>query len=233
MVKLWYFRGVLNFCAVIPCFNHPNSVATVASRAREYCPVLIVDDGSTFLLPEVPGCSILRQEENRGKGAALRAGFQYAVEQGFTHVMTLDADGQHFAEDLPKFLAAAREQSEALVVGVRDFRVSGCPAARRWSNGVSNFWFRIETGLALGDSQCGFRCYPLELVRRLKTGSGRFAFELEFMVRAAWGGTPIVTVPVKCIYESEQVSRSHFRPVRDFAHIAFMSLGLALQSRRK
>ena len=233
MVKLWYFCGVLNFCTVIPCFNHSNSVGSVARRAREYCPVLIVDDGSIALLPEVPGCSILRREQNGGKGAALQSGFQYAVEQGFTHVITFDADGQHFAEDIPKFLAAARARPDVLIVGVRDFAASECPPARRWANGVSNFWFRVETGLALRDSQCGFRCYPLELVRQLKTSSGRFAFELEFMVRAAWGRTPIIPLPIKCIYGAEQVSRSHFRPVRDFAHIALMSLGLALQSRWK
>lgn len=217
-------------CVIIPCFNHSAAVAAVARAAQAHCLVLIVDDGSTAPLPELPGCSVLRQERNCGKGAALRAGFQRAGQLGFSHAITMDADGQHFAQDLPKFLAAAQAQPGALVVGVRDFYASRCPPARRHSNRISTFWFRAETGVRLGDSQCGFRCYPLALTRRLKTRWGRYAFELEFMVRASWVGAPIVAVPVKCIYESGQLPRSHFRPVRDLAHITIMNIGLVLQS---
>ena len=142
----------------------------------------------------------------------------------------MDADGQHFTEDLPKFLAAARTQPEAFIVGVRDFFAAGCPTHRRRSNAVSTFWFRVESGVKLGDTQCGFRCYPLALVQRLRTRAGRYAFELEFMVRASWVGTPIVAVPVKCSYEPNQIRQSHFRPVKDLAHITFMNIGLVLQS---
>jgi uncharacterized protein (DUF2062 family) len=220
----------MKFCAVIPCFNHPTTVAAVAQSARAHCPVIVVDDGSTQPLPDLPGCDLIRLEKNSGKGAALRAGFQRAVELGFTHAITLDADGQHFAEDLPEFMAAASLQPESLIVGVRDFFAAGCPVHRRRSNAVSTFWFRIETGVRLPDTQCGFRCYPLALTHRLKPRSGRYAFELEFMVRAAWIGTPIVAVPVKCTYAPDQIRQSHFRPVRDLAHITLMNIGLVLQS---
>jgi glycosyltransferase involved in cell wall biosynthesis len=189
-----------------------------------------VDDGSTVPLPGLPGVTLLRLERNRGKGAALRAGFERATQMGFSHAITMDGDGQHFAENLPKFLAAAQAQPDALVVGVRDFYESGCPAARRRSNRVSTFWFRVETGVQLCDSQCGFRCYPLALAQRLKTRSGHYAFELEFMVRASWVGAPIVAVPVKCSYEPDQLRQSHFRPVRDLAHITIMNIGLVIQS---
>src|SRR6266545_4696292 len=101
---------------------------------------------------------------------------------------------------------------------------------RRRRNPVSTFWFRVETGVRLGDTQCGFRCYPLSLTRRLKTRSGRYAFELEFLVRASWVGTPIVAVPVECIYQPDQLRHSHFRPVVDLAHITIMNIGLVLQS---
>ncbi len=231
-------------CIVIPCFNHVTTVAAVARAALAHAPVLIVDDGSTIALPEIPGCLRLRLEKNSGKGAALRAGLNRAAELGFTHAITMDSDGQHFAEDLPKFLELARTQSGALLVGVRDFYAAGCPTHRRRSNAVSTFWFRIETGVRLGDTQCGFRCYPLALAQKIKTRSGRYAFELEFMVRASWMGTPIVAVPVNCIYhpvagEGERIStqkcpsefrQSHFRPVRDLAHITIMNIGLVLQS---
>ncbi|HEY2330178.1 MAG TPA: DUF2062 domain-containing protein [Verrucomicrobiae bacterium] len=219
----------MKFCVVIPCFNHATTVAAVARPAQEHFPVLVVDDGSTVPLPELPNCTLIQLKPNRGKGAALRAGLQRAAELGFTHAITMDADGQHFAEDLPKFLAAATAQPGALIVGVRDFFAAGCPTHRRRSNAVSTFWFRVETGVRLGDTQCGFRCYPLALAQRLKARSGRYAFELEFMVRASWVGTPIVVVPVKCTY-ADGIRNSHFRPVKDLAHITAMNIGLVLQS---
>ena len=217
-------------CVIIPCFNHAATVATVARAALTHCPVIVVDDGSTVPLPELPGCTLIRLEHNSGKAAALRAGFQRATELGFTHGITMDADGQHFAEDLPQFLTLAQAHPDSLAVGVRDFYAAGCPTHRRRSNAVSTFWFRAETGVRLGDTQCGFRGYPLALTQRLKTRAGRYAFELEFMVRAAWVGTPIVAVPVKCTYAPGKAGQSHFRPVRDLAHITTMNIGLVLQS---
>ena len=216
-------------CVLIPCFNHAATVAGVVRAAQAHCPVLVVDDGSTVTLPELPGCPVLRLPQNAGKAAALRAGFQRATELGFTHAITMDADGQHFAEDLPSFLALAAARPEILAVGVRDFYAAGCPTHRRRSNAISTFWFRVETGMRLGDTQCGFRGYPLALTQRLKPRSGRYAFELEFLVRAAWIGTPVVAVPVKCTY-ADGIRNSHFRPVRDLAHITIMNVGLVLQS---
>lgn len=220
----------MKLCVIIPCYNHVATVAEVVRGAQTHCPVIVVDDGSTVPLPELPGCPVHRLERNSGKGAALRAGFQVASELGYTHVITMDADGQHFPEDLPKFLEAARANPEAMLVGVRDFIAAGCPTHRRRSNAVSTFWFWTETGVRLGDTQCGFRCYPLVLTQQLKARSGRYAFELEFMVRASWMGTPLVAVPVKCSYAPDQIRQSHFRPVRDLAHITFMNIGLVAQS---
>lgn len=217
-------------CVIIPCYNHADTVARVAQAARAYCPVIVVDDGSTAELPDLPGCTVRRLDSNRGKGAALRAGFSHATELGYTHAITMDADGQHFAEDLPQFLSLIRDQPEALGVGVRDLAAAGCPKHRQRSNAVSTFWFRVETGVHLGDTQCGFRSYPLALTQQLKTRSGRYAFELEIMVRSAWVGTPLVAVPVKCTYAPREVGQSHFRPVRDLLHITAMNIGLVLQS---
>jgi len=217
-------------CIIIPCYNHGATVAAVALAARSHCPVIVVDDGSTVRLPELPGCVVVRLERNSGKGTALRAGFQRAIELCFTHAITMDSDGQHFADDLPEFLAAAQTQPNALIVGVRDFYAAGAPAGRRRSNSVSTFWFHVETGVRLGDTQCGFRCYPLSLTQQLKIRSGRYAFELEFMVRASWVGTPVVAVPIKCVYQPDQVRHSHFRPVADLTHITIMNIGLVLQS---
>ncbi|HEU6449192.1 MAG TPA: DUF2062 domain-containing protein [Verrucomicrobiae bacterium] len=219
----------MKYCVLIPCFNHSNTVAAVARDAQPFAPVIVVDDGSTQPLPELPGCEIIRLEKNSGKGAALRVGFRRAMERGFTHAITMDADGQHFAEDLPGIISAAQSQPEALIVGIRDIRKAGAVWHRQISNAVSNFWFRVETRVPLRDTQCGFRCYSLALAERLKTKSGRYAFELEFMVRASWIGTPLVPAPVKCTYASGN-RNSHFRPVVDLARITRMNFVLVVQS---
>lgn len=217
-------------CVLIPCYNHSATVGAVAQAAVAHAPVIVVDDGSTEKLPELSGCEVVRLKQNGGKATALRAGFVRAMELGFTHAITMDADGQHFAEDLPKFLSAAAQQPESYLVGVRNLVAAGCPKHRQRSNRISTFWYRIETGVRLRDTQCGFRCYPLALVQQLKIRSDRYAYELEFMVRAAWVGTSIVAVPVKCTYEPGKTGTSHFRTVRDFVHITNRNIILVLQS---
>lgn len=216
----------MKLCIVIPVFNHAASLAEVVRGAQTHCPVIVVDDGSTDNPPALDGVTLIRFEHNRGKAAALRAGFVKAVELGFTHAITMDADGQHFANDVPKFLAAAQRQPEALLVGVRDFVAAGAPARRRRANANSSFWFRVATGVPLGDVQCGFRCYPLATVLKLRVSAERYAFELECLVRAAWAGVPLVAVPAGVRYEPELVRGSHFRPIVDFLRIAKLQAGL-------
>src|SRR5258706_9010600 len=228
--RSWICDDQMKLCVIIPCFNHSATVAPVALQAQTHCPVILVDDGSTEKLPDLPMARVIRLEQNRGKGAALLAGFQEAARDGFTHAITMDADGQHCAEDLPKFFSAAEAQPDALIVGVRDLIAAGAPVGRRRSNAVSSFWFRVETGVRLADTQCGFRCYPLALAQQLQIRSGRYAFELEFLVRAAWVGTSIVPVPIRSSYQPEQLRLSHFRPIVDLARITSMNIGLVLQS---
>ena len=148
----------MNPCVILPVFNHAASLAMVARGALAHCPVIIVDDGSTDRPPALDGVTLIRFEHNRGKAAALQAGFAKAGKLGYTHAITMDADGQHFAEDVPKFLTEASRQPAALLVGVRDFSAAGAPARRRRANSFSNFWFWAATGVRLDDTQCGFRC---------------------------------------------------------------------------
>ncbi|HVM59508.1 MAG TPA: DUF2062 domain-containing protein [Verrucomicrobiae bacterium] len=220
----------MNACIVIPSFNHSATVAAVVEGAQAHGEVIVVDDGSTEPLPPLPGARIVRFEHNRGKGAALRAGFAAAREAGYTHAVTLDADGQHAPDAIPEFLDAARRQPEALLVGVRDFVAAGAPKRRGRANAFSNFWFRAETGIVLGDTQCGFRCYPLDLMSRLRIRSDRYAFEYETLVRAAWCGAPVVAVPVQCSYRPEQVRRSHFRPVVDMCRMSHLNARLVMEA---
>jgi uncharacterized protein (DUF2062 family) len=217
-------------CVIIPCYNHGGTVAGVVRSAQSFAPVIVVDDGSIPPVPELPGAIVARLERNQGKGDALREAFRRAVAMGFTHGVTMDSDGQHSAEDLPNILEAAGRSGNALIVGVRNLKAEGVPNGRRRSNAISRFWFWVETGLRLADTQCGFRCYPLELTQRLRLRSGRYAYEMEFLVRASWSGTEIVDVPVACIYLPDHIRASHFRPVADFLHIAYLNVGWVLQA---
>lgn len=216
-------------CIIIPCYNHAATIVEVARAAVAYCPVMVVDDGSIEPVDLPADIQVVRLEQNRGKAAALCVGFERAADQGFTHAITMDADGQHFPEDLPKFLEEAAREPSALLVGIRDFLAAGAPARRRRANAFSNFWFRIETGLRLADTQCGFRCYPLALVRRLRVRSARYAYELEVLVRATWAGAALVPVPVRCQYQPQQIQQSHFRPLVDTLRISRLNMGLVFQ----
>ena len=220
----------MNVCVVIPVFNHADTAGEVTAAASRQFPVIVVDDGSTDGLQLPANVDVLRLPENRGKGAALRAGFERARQRGFTHAITMDADGQHSVEDLHNFATACAQQPGALVIGVRDLVRAGAPAGRRRSNAVSNFWFHVETAVRLSDTQCGFRAYPLAEIGAIQIRSERYAFELELLVRSAWVGIPLVPVPVSVKYSASTMARSHFRPIVDLVRITVMNIGLVLQS---
>ena len=221
-------------CVVIPVYNHGLTVRQVAGGARRFFPVITVDDGSTDDTPNAldqePGVTVVRLPTNLGKGAALRAGFAKAEELGFTHAITMDADGQHSIDALEAFATLCQQHPNALIIGVRDLKQAGAPRLRRASNDLSTFWFRFETGVRLPDTQCGYRCYPLAAIRPLRVCSGRYAFELEIMVKAAWAGLPLVPCPVVADYAAPTSRLSHFHPWRDMAHVSWLHCRLATQA---
>lgn len=219
-------------CVLIPVFNHGRTVGAVARAARAVLPVIVVDDGSTdetsAALAAEEGLVLVTLSRNRGKGAALRAGFGKAAELGFTHAITLDADGQHAAGALGDFALASRRRPEGVIVGVRDLEAAGAPASRRASNALSALWFRFETGLRLPDTQCGYRCYPLAATRALRVAAEGYAYELEVLVKAAWAGIPLEPLPVAVDYAAPTSRLSHFDPWRDLARVSWTHARLAL-----
>ncbi len=221
-------------CVVIPVFNHGLTVQRVVRGAKEMFPVIAVNDGSTDDTPAVlageGGITVVTLPRNRGKGAALRAGFDRAAEMGFTHAITIDADGQHDTEELNLFAAACRLRPDAFIIGVRDLKRAGAPFGRRATNALSTFWFRFETGERLTDTQCGYRCYPLAATRRLQVASEHYAFELEIMAKAAWAGTPLLAQPVSADYAAPTSHLSHFDPWRDMARISRVHSRLSMQT---
>src|SRR4051812_6050555 len=211
-------------CVLVPVYNHGLTVQQVVHGAKASFPVIVVDDGSTDQTPSLlaaeSGITFLTLKPNQGKAAALKAGFAKAEELGYTHAITIDADGQHPVSALGEMAAACRKMPDAFIIGVRNLKAARAPFPRRLSNALSTFWFRFETGVRLNDTQCGFRVYPLAALRRLNVESDRYAFELEVMVKAAWAGIPLVPQPVPVDYEAPTSRLSHFHPLRDFLRIS-------------
>ena len=154
----------------------------------------------------------------------MKAGFREARERGFDYVITLDADGQHFPNDIPLFLEALHRHPDALIVGSRDLAAQGMPSRNTFANRFSNFWFRLQTGIALPDTQTGFRLYPLRRIgRRLWWLTARYEAELALLVYAAWKGIELVPIKIQVYYPPAGERVTHFRPVYDFVRVSLLN----------
>lgn len=222
-------RGV-RICVIIPTYNNSGTLARVVSEVLDFLPdVIVVDDGSTEAPVELPPTvELLRHERNRGKGAALLTAFKRARERGFTHAISIDSDGQHYPSDLPLFIKAILRRPDSIIVGNR-FDKSLFDAAdkmnggSKFANKFSNFWFAVQTGVALPDTQTGFRAYPLNRLHWLGLVTPRYEAELELMVFASWHGVHIESIPIRVYYPPAQERVSHFRPASDFARISVLN----------
>ena len=169
----------VTLAVVIPVYNHLDTLRDVVERTLKVCPeVIVVDDGSTPpAASKLDGLevTIVRHEKNQGKGAALRSGADMAHRLGKSHMATIDADGQHDPQDLPKLVAAAEKNPWSLVIGKRDFTVPNVPTGSKVGRTFGNFWIRLQTGQIPGDIQSGFRIYPVCVIRELKTWMRTFA----------------------------------------------------------
>ncbi len=211
---------------LIPIVDEASTIGEIVTRARRYGAVLVVDDGSSDgsgAAAARAGAEVLRLDRRRGKGAALRAGFAEALVRNAGLVITLDGDGQHDPDDIPRLLEAAAAFPEALILGGRlaglPLRGEGAiPNGRLNAMRVSGFFINWLTGFSLTDTQSGFRVYPAKLVAAVKPRWGGFIFETEILVRAAADGWPLLEFPIGFIPSKGRPSR--FRPVRDGVAVA-------------
>ena len=216
-------------CVIVPTYNNAATLREVLDRILAvHRPVIVVNDGSTDATADIlagfgNSVEVVTHAVNRGKGAALVSGFHHAAACGYTHAITIDSDGQHFPEDIPAVLQAHAANPAAIVVGQRDIEARNMPGKNTFTNKFSNFWFYIQTGVKLRDTQTGFRLYPLQQLRGLRCITSRYEAELELMVYASWHGTRIVSVPIRVHYPPAGVRVSHFRPGRDFARISVLN----------
>jgi len=216
-----YGTSAGRFAVLIPVYNHAGGVISVVERVLALdLPVWVVDDGSTdgtaAALERFSGIQVLRHEENRGKGEAIRTGF--AAMAGKTDwAVTLDADGQHDPADVPGLIRAIPMGGRPIVIGRREGMIGGdVPWTSRFGRKFSNFWVRAAGGPVLSDTQSGFRIYPLPEAIRLGVRARRFQFEVEILVRARWAGIPVIEAPVRVSYTPGMTRISHFRPFVDF-----------------
>ena len=208
-------------CILIPTYDNPRTIRDVVVSVRALCPdVVVVDDGSgpenraeVEKLGEEGLALVTFREENGGKGAAVKTGFAFAHEHGFTHAVQVDADGQHALDDIRKFLELVRAQPDAVILGQPIFDETA-PTHRMLLRKVTIFWTRREVGDdRVGDPLCGFRAYPIAAALATRTIGDRMDFDPEIVVRLAWMGVPIVHVPTPVRYIAGGVS--HWRAFED------------------
>lgn len=226
--------SALNCCVIIPTYNNQQTIAAVINDVLEYAhSVIVVNDGATDSTPEIlKGFSdkidVVSYSPNRGKGIALRTGIRHAQEKGFRYAITIDSDGQHFADDIPVFIEAIEEQPDSLIVGARNLNQENMPKKNTFGNKFSNFWFRFQTGIKLPDTQSGYRLYPIEKIKKTRYFTSKYEFEIEVMVKAAWRGVNVIPVPVKVFYAEGDKRVTHFRPGKDFTRISILNTYLTI-----
>jgi len=215
---------------IVPFYNHLDGFAKIVGLLCAYpYQILLVDDGSEPKQSEgvkkiclEHGIEYLSYIGNEGKGYAMKKGFAYALANGYTHVLQIDADGQHDINDIPKFIALAKNNPDALINGCPVYDRS-VPAARLYGRKITDFWVAIETGgRKIADSMCGFRVYPLAGIKDIFPGifCERMGFDIEIIVKCCWKKIRIINQATKVSYPNDGIS--HFKMFKDNVRISCM-----------
>jgi glycosyltransferase involved in cell wall biosynthesis len=217
-----------NVVVLVPALNEALRIRDVVTGALAHCAnVIVVDDGSDddtcARIADLP-VIVLRHPQRMGKGASLRDGFAEALRRGFQAVLTMDGDGQHAADDIPRLLDAGNRHPGAVIIGARLRKRSQQPLYRRLANEFGDWGIAWGTGYQIADSQSGQRLYPAAVAALDDVPGENFVFEAQILISAARRlGTRCVSVPIesryKSVHSAEQFRASHFKPFRDFSRI--------------
>ena len=223
----------LKVCVIIPTFNNGGTLSGVIKDVSSFTNnIVVVNDGSTDHTPtivaEFPHVRLLTYPDNVGKGWALRKAFTFATQLGYQYAITIDSDGQHFAKDLPVFIDKLQELPNAIIIGARNMEQASVPGKSSFGHKFSNFWFKVETGIDSPDTQSGYRLYPIHRLKDMRFFTRKYEFEIEVLVRAAWKGIKVKSVPVSVYYPPKEERISHFRPFKDFTRISILNTVLVL-----
>lgn len=235
--KVWYEKArQLKIMVIIPTYNNEKTLTAVIEDVLLYVKdIIVINDGSTdntpALLENYPDLQVITHPTNKGKGTALKSGLIQAQKAGYRYAITIDSDGQHFASDIPMFIEEIEKEPDALLIGARNLTSNNMPGKNTFANKFSNFWFKLETGIKLQDTQSGYRLYPLSKINIQKFYyTAKYEFELEVLVFAAWSGTTVRNIPIHVYYPPREERISHFRPFRDFTRISILNTILVLIS---
>lgn len=222
----------LKICTVMPTYNNGGTLHDVVERVLAFCSdVIVVNDGCTddsagILASFDNRITVVDYGKNQGKGYALKQGFKKAKQLGFDYAITIDSDGQHFPEDIPVFVNALEQHPDALLVGSRNLKQENMPGGNTFANKFSNFWFKIQTGIDLPDTQTGYRLYPLQHLPKIL--SSRYEAELALLVFSAWRGIDLIPVKINVFYPKAEERVTHFRPFWDFFRISVLNTVLCI-----
>ena len=227
-------QSSVNPVVLIPVYNHGATLRHVVREALARHPhVIVVDDGCSDGGPDTIAdlpVHLFRQERNMGKGAAILRGAREAAALGYTHVITMDADAQHKADDIPAFLNAIEETPWSIIIGARDFSVPNVPGSSRFGRKFSQFWMFVQTGVNVSDMQSGFRAYPVSLLEKVSCSESRYSFEIEIVVRSAWAGFSIREIPIQVYYPPREERISHFKALADNLRITLLNTRLTIRA---
>jgi glycosyltransferase involved in cell wall biosynthesis len=211
--------------AIIPALNEVDSIGLVVEGLRSRVDrVIVVDDGSIDGTAEragAAGADVVRHTVNRGKGHAVRTGITRALEGDFTHVLLLDGDMQHLPDEAARLIETADDTGADVVLGERQFLREQMPASRYHANRVGSRVLSWFVGVPLRDTQCGFRVFRVEALRRLRLRASGYEIETEMLVKVRRGGGRVASVPVTAVYAG---GRSKLRPVRDTTRTCFLAV---------
>lgn len=206
----------MNACIIIPTFNESKEISRLIKEIKERkLFVLVVDDGSCDNTPQIAtyaGAVVLRNEVNQGKGACLKRGFSYALENNFDAVVTMDGDGQHLPEDLFHFIHVAEGSKSDMFVGNRMLKTKNMPAIRIATNKFMSWFISLLSGQDIPDTQCGLRLIKRVILEKVKLKTSKYETESEIIIKASRLGFKIESIPVKTVYRG---GKSRINPFID------------------
>jgi len=195
-------------CVIIPSYNEAKGIAGLISQITKLgLKVIVIDDGSldnTASISASEGATLLRNNSNIGKGASLIKGYNYAIEQGFDAIISMDGDGQHSTKDIGSFIQIAEVSQSGVIIGNRMAMTKGMPLLRIWTNRIMSGLISLIIKQNIPDTQCGFRLIKKEVLRKIDFSTYKYETESEILIKAARLGFKIESVPIQTIYSGQK-----------------------------